>query len=70
MVTASHNPRDWNGFKLFLGDGTTISEGAGMEEVRDAVLRGAFTPTGRKGSVSKANLAEAYVEHGGLEGCG
>jgi phosphomannomutase/phosphoglucomutase len=63
MVTASHNPRDWNGFKLFLGDGTTISEGAGMEEVRDAVLRGAFPPTGRKGSVSKANLAEAYVEH-------
>lgn len=34
QVTASHNPPEWNGFKFVLGDGETVSEGAGMEQLR------------------------------------
>ncbi len=36
MVTASHNPGRYNGFKLTRGDCMPIGEGNGMEQVRDA----------------------------------
>ncbi|MEM0455044.1 MAG: phosphomannomutase/phosphoglucomutase, partial [Nitrososphaerota archaeon] len=36
QVTASHNPPDWNGFKFVTGTGETISQGMGMEELREA----------------------------------
>jgi len=41
MVTASHNPRDWNGFKL-LTRTSSICEGKGMEAVKKIALDGQF----------------------------
>ncbi|MEM3819474.1 MAG: phosphomannomutase/phosphoglucomutase, partial [Nitrososphaerota archaeon] len=37
QITASHNPPEWNGMKLVTSNGDTISEGAGMEELRKIV---------------------------------
>jgi len=41
MVTASHNPPDWNGFKILTKDGF-ICEGRGMEEIKQMVINGRF----------------------------
>lgn len=35
MVTASHNPAEYNGFKMTLGDGLPIGEANGMGEIRE-----------------------------------
>jgi phosphomannomutase len=35
MITASHNPAEYNGFKLTAGDASPIGQGTGMEEIRD-----------------------------------
>ncbi len=35
MVTASHNPAEYNGFKMVQGDCQPIGQGSGMEEIRD-----------------------------------
>lgn len=62
QVTASHNPPEWNGFKLIKKGGETLSAGAGMEELRDMVLQGRFRKGERRGKIEKIDILESYVE--------
>jgi len=62
QVTASHNPPEWNGFKLIKRGGETLSAGAGMEELRDMVLQGRFRRGERRGRIEKLDILESYVE--------
>ena len=41
-VTASHNPKEYNGFKIVRKDGFMIGEGSGMEEIRDLTIAQKF----------------------------
>ncbi|RLF98007.1 MAG: phosphomannomutase/phosphoglucomutase, partial [Thaumarchaeota archaeon] len=61
QVTASHNPPEWNGFKLIKKGGETLSAGAGMEELRDMVLQGGFRRGERRGIIEKLDILESYV---------
>jgi len=49
MVTASHNPPEWNGFKLCGKKGFIIGQGSGMEELKEVILRKKFAFTGVHG---------------------
>ena len=48
MVTASHNPPEWNGFKIWTKDGF-ICEGRGIEDIKKTVIDGRFKdfPSGK-----------------------
>lgn len=50
MVTASHNPHQWNGFKFFLGPENTVLDGAQTERLMALVAADAGTgfPSQRK----------------------
>lgn len=40
MITASHNPAEYNGMKICGRNGASVSEGTGMEKIRDMVIAG------------------------------
>jgi Phosphomannomutase len=63
QVTASHNPPEWNGFKFVTGTGETISQGMGMEELRERALslRGRKAPE-REANVKRFDVTGRYIE--------
>lgn len=63
MVTASHNPAQYNGFKLSRRGAEPIGEGSGMEEIRNTALRGIFPVPDEKGSVTEDDLETAYLDY-------
>ncbi len=60
MITASHNPREYNGLKL----GTGYSETMLSEEVidfRNLVKKGKFVTANKKGKNKKVNIFDSYL---------
>jgi phosphomannomutase/phosphomannomutase/phosphoglucomutase len=63
MVTASHNPVDYNGMKFVREDARPISADSGLNEIKVLVARNSLPPIGRKGAVSLLDIREKYVDH-------
>lgn len=64
MITASHNPGEWNGFKLCREQGIPISGATGIKDVEQIVLTKKFAaPAARTGVVTTHDIVPAYVEH-------
>jgi phosphomannomutase/phosphomannomutase/phosphoglucomutase len=63
MVTASHNPVDYNGLKLVREQGKPISADTGLADIEQRVLREDFPPSERHGRVETVDIRSAYVDH-------
>lgn len=62
MVTASHNPRDYNGIKIVRNGGRPISEDTGLLNIERRVRTGDIPePAGEKGNRSKRNILAEYT---------
>jgi phosphomannomutase len=61
MVTASHNPKEYNGFKLCFGDVLPIGADSGIFDVRDLALKGPY-PAEAEGIVVETDIREAYLD--------
>lgn len=63
MITASHNPKDYNGFKFVKHGGRPISADSGLEDIRQIAEQADFSPVGDRGQVIATDLRSAYIEH-------
>jgi len=63
VVTASHNPKDYNGMKLVRDNSKPISGDTGLSDIKALAEANAFAAVGSKGSVSAVDTKQAYVEH-------
>jgi phosphomannomutase len=63
MITASHNPVDYNGFKFVRQDARPISADSGLEDIRRIAEIGSFSSTDHKGKNIPTDLRSAYIGH-------
>jgi phosphomannomutase len=63
-VTASHNPKQYNGIKMVRREAFPLSGEAGISDIRDAIAADALPPPAAvRGAVTTRNLLDAYIEH-------
>lgn len=63
QVTASHNPKQYNGVKMVRSGALPLSGDAGLGEIRDMIVNDALpSPPRPRGSVTSRNIIEQYVE--------
>lgn len=62
MVTASHNPKGWNGLKFCLAGAAPVGEDTGLLEVRRLAEK-ELPAAARPGRVRPVDLLEGYVSH-------
>lgn len=64
MITASHNPAEYNGIKIRNHLGHPVSLDAGLAEIRELALDQKFPPAARTGTISQPDkdLAKAYID--------
>ena len=64
QVTASHNPGEYNGCKMVRREAFPLSGDSGIREMKEMILGGTLpAPAATPGSVTTADMLEAYVAH-------
>src|SRR5260221_3078613 len=63
MITASHNPGNYNGMKFCRAQAFPISLDSGLADIRDLALRGNFPEPAAKGQVKTRDVLDDYVAH-------
>lgn len=66
MVTASHNPPQYNGLKIAREEARALSLDEGLDTIRDRVLANdlpPFKPANERGSLEQRDILDAYASH-------
>lgn len=63
MITASHNPGEWNGFKLCRAEAVPISGATGIQDIEALVVADNFASPVRTGHISQHDIADEYTAH-------
>jgi phosphomannomutase len=64
QITASHNPKQYNGIKLVRQEAFPLSGDAGLGEIRDMIAGGTLpAPAARGGTLTSLDVMDDYVAH-------
>jgi phosphomannomutase len=64
QITASHNPKEYNGIKMVRKEAFPLSGEAGINDIRDMIAANQLPPPAAKqGSLTQANVVDDYVKH-------
>jgi len=62
-VTASHNPKDYNGMKFVREESKPVSGDTGLFDIQALAERDQFEPAARAGQLHQLDTSVAYVRH-------
>ncbi|MDB4476120.1 phosphomannomutase [bacterium] len=62
-VTASHNPKDYNGMKFVREGSRPISGDTGLFDIKALAEKNQFSPADTRGQLHSLDTEQAYVEH-------
>src|SRR2546425_1201658 len=63
-ITASHNPKQYNGMKMVRQEAFPLSGEEGITEIREMIATNTIpAPASRRGQVTTKDVLEAYVNH-------
>ena len=63
VVTASHNPGEYNGIKFCGRQARAIGQDSGLFEIRDLVKAQTFTAADTLGTITQQDVAEDWITH-------
>jgi phosphomannomutase len=64
IITASHNPKEYNGIKMVRRGALALSGDAGIKEIKEAIGAGRFADKGTKdGKVVARTISDEYGDH-------
>jgi phosphomannomutase len=64
QITASHNPKEYNGIKMVRKEAFPLSGDAGIGDIRDMIAGGTLpAPAAKRGTVTTRDVVDDYVKH-------
>jgi len=64
IITASHNPKEYNGIKMVKRGALALSGDAGIKEIKEWIVAGRFADKGtREGKVQQRTISDEYGDH-------
>ncbi|MBQ5413303.1 MAG: phosphomannomutase [Schwartzia sp.] len=64
MITASHNPKEYNGMKLVRREARPVSSDTGLKDIEKLVMEGSFKAAEtEKGKVENVDILDDYIDH-------
>jgi phosphomannomutase len=64
QITASHNPKEYNGIKMVRKEAFPLSGESGIGDIRDMIAANQLPPpAARRGVLTQKNVVDEYVQH-------
>jgi phosphomannomutase len=63
MVTASHNPGEYNGIKFCREEARAIGIESGLADIRDAVIANDFVSATKEGKIRQRQVVDEWIKH-------